>query len=496
MSEVLPLTMIGIIILIAIGLSIIVKKLGQNPVLGFIIAGFLLGPFGIGFLNPTDQLVTAFSELGLFVLLFYLGLELSLKDFLKAGSSGFGLALIDMICSAGFGFILMYFFGFSLLFSILAGFMLFSTSTAVVAKFVLDKGMIKNSAAQLALSILILQDFLGILLVVFITSASQSSSALGLSLNALVFAVATFVAVYEMSSLVEQWLRKNEFGHVEMTLFALGTGLIVATIASMLDLSIALGAYFTGFALAETRTGQKIKSDIGFMRDFFLVFFFVGFGTTLFFNSEVAVQVLPPIASIMFYIFLGLMLAAAAIIAHLFVLGIFGGYFGLNEEDSSLATVLLVPLGEFVVIISISAMTVLKEPERTMIAPIAFILILITVILFQPLFNMRGFLQKIISKMPKPFKRKEPSEIKPHDSASMKNLKNFALNTFIIFCLAWITAVLYYELPVFGVPIVHGRDIVAILTFLFFASVPAFKSFKALKNILASARHKPKTEIV
>src|SRR3989338_4818799 len=119
MSEVLPLTTIGIIIVIAIFVSILVKKFGQNPVLGYIIAGFLLGPFLLNFLHPDDPLVLGFGEMGLFILLFYLGLESSLKEFLAAGTTSFFIGIMDIIGSVIVGFAISYFFGFSFLFSLL-----------------------------------------------------------------------------------------------------------------------------------------------------------------------------------------------------------------------------------------------------------------------------------------------------------------------------------------------------------------------------------------
>src|SRR3989344_4029849 len=104
-SAILPLTTIGVILVFSIVLSIFFKRMGQNPVLGFILSGFLLGPFVFGFLSPQDELVKAFAELGLFVLLFYLGIELSFKDFMKAGVPTVILALCDMAALAAIGFI-------------------------------------------------------------------------------------------------------------------------------------------------------------------------------------------------------------------------------------------------------------------------------------------------------------------------------------------------------------------------------------------------------
>ena len=116
----LPLTTVfipvGIILLFSLLLSLFFKRIGQNPVLGFILSGFLLGPFVLNFLNPShveiEALVRGFAELGLFVLLFYLGIELSFRDFLKAGIPTRGLAVAEMLGLATFGFVVATVAGF------------------------------------------------------------------------------------------------------------------------------------------------------------------------------------------------------------------------------------------------------------------------------------------------------------------------------------------------------------------------------------------------
>src|SRR3990167_1646747 len=146
MVEVLPLTTIGIIIVIAIFVSILVKKFGQNPVLGYIVAGFLLGPFLLNFLHPGDPLILGFGEMGLFILLFYLGLESSLKEFLASGTSAFFLGILDIVGTIAIGFSISYLLGFSFMFSLLIGIMMFCTSTAIVAKFAFDNKILKVPA--------------------------------------------------------------------------------------------------------------------------------------------------------------------------------------------------------------------------------------------------------------------------------------------------------------------------------------------------------------
>lgn len=486
MPEVLPLTTIGIVIIIATAFSIFIKKLGQNEVIGFILAGFLLGPIGLHFLNPTDPLVTGFAELGLFVLLFYLGIELSLKDFLAAGSTIFGLAAIDMLLTTGIGTVIMLALGHSLMFSIIVGIMLFSTSTAIVAKFIINKNLIQNMAAKTSLSILILQDFLGILLLVFVTSLSkQDGSVTQLALASVVFAVSAFYAVYHLSRIVEEWLKKNDFGHTEVTLYALGVGLVVATLASTLGLSTAIGAYFAGFALSETLSGERIKKDVGFLRDFFLVFFFVGFGTSLFYDHALNEVVLPSLQQFGFIAGLSVVLGGCAITAHSVASRTFGPVFGLKPEDSSLMAILLSPLGEFVVIIATVTIAagVLATTEATLIGPLAFILIITTLIIFQPLYNARELHQKTFGFLPSISATPKKEAMQQEEQYAKKQLKDAAINFFVVACFAWVTVLLYNDLPKFGVPIVYSREATAFLVFAFFASVPFFKAMRALKRL-------------
>ncbi|VVB98960.1 Glutathione-regulated potassium-efflux system protein KefB [uncultured archaeon] len=493
-TETLPLTTIGIVIIIATVFSIFIRKLGQNEVIGFILAGFLLGPFAMNFLNPTDPLVTGFAELGLFVLLFYLGIELSLKEFLSAGKTIFGLAAIDMAITTGAGVAIMLLLGHSLLFAVIVGIMMFSTSTAIIGKFIINKGLMQNIAAKTALSILILQDFLGILLLVFVTSLSkESGSVTGLAIASVVFAVSAFYAVFHLSKLVENWLKKNDFGHTEMTLYAIGVGLIVATLASILGLSTAIGAYFAGFALSETESGERVKKDVGFLRDFFLVFFFVGFGTALFYDYAAKAVVIPGLSELLGLMLFAGSLGVVAITAHSIAVRIFGPWFGVAGEDATLMSILLAPLGEFVVIIATVTIVVLKGAEAKLLGPLAFLLIIITLLIFQPLYNARQLHQKVFGLIPSMQMAKPKKAEEKEESYVKKQAKDAILNFFVVVCFAWITVILYEELPRFGVPIVYSREATAALLFVFFASVPFFKGARAVKRMLKEMLAKRKT---
>ena len=146
------------------------------------------------------------------------------------------------------------------------------------------------------------------------------------------------------------------------------------------------------------------------------------------------------------------------------------------------------PLGEFVVIIANSASSVLAGSESGYISVIGVLLIAITVILFVPLFNSISLYRRLLGLLPEIFpERKQKTPPKNHTPYTIAQLKLFALNSFVVACLAVMTTVLYTALPRFGVPIIFSREVTAIIGFLLFAFVPGYKAIKAARNVLRHA---------
>ncbi|MEM4662619.1 MAG: cation:proton antiporter [Candidatus Diapherotrites archaeon] len=439
-----------------------------------------------------------FSELGLFVLLFYLGLELSWKRFLAAGSAVFGLAIIDLAFVMGLGTLTMLALGYSPFFAIAIGAMLPNTSTAIIAKFVIDRKIVDLNGAKVALSINVLQDFLGIMILVLLASISKFKggsliSILSTGLTAVIFAASAFYCVHYLSRIVERYIKQEGFGQIKMALYAIGVGIIVSALGDVLGLSASLGAYFAGFALSETASGKRIKKDIAFLMDFFLVFFFVAFGTTIFYNHTLKAVVIPPMKELTYLMLVAFLLGILTFIGNSLCIRILGSKFGLSAEDSSLAAILLCPLGEFLIVIAqvVSAGSILSPAESQMVNFLAFLLIIITIVLFQPVFNFRHLHEKVFSLVPRLPKAKEKTIIKKNTPYVIKQAKTMAANVFIVLCLALITVLLYYDLPSFGVPILYGRQITAFAVFCFFAIYPAYRALNSFRKIIRHAIHSP-----
>ncbi|MFA5246449.1 MAG: cation:proton antiporter [Candidatus Micrarchaeia archaeon] len=478
-----PLTEIGIVLLVAIMASILMRSLKQNQVLGYMLAGMILGPLGMGYLTPNEGLAALFGELGLFVLMFYLGIELSFKKFVEAGPSAFILAFAEMVSLTIGGGLLVTLFGFSPFFALIVGVMIFCHSTPVVAKVILDFKLSDTKVASIAHAILVLEDLLAVLLVVFLTSFSASGNALSVSLTAVVFTVAMYSIVRRLSKVVEAYIIQHGYGHEETTLFALGVGLAVCGVASILNISIVIGAHFAGFAISDTQAGQKIKKDLGFLRDFFLLFFFVSFGTTLFYDAGLGMPVLPAISDLVALVGIALCLTVLLIVANFFVFGFIGKRIGLSSDEASLAATLLVPLGEFLVIIATTAIPVLSGTEAAMIAPLAFILILVTVSVFQPLYNNRHHHRRAMEIFPQNSLVQSRNVPQKHTDETFSRLKRIMINTFTILCIAGLMFFLYEAVPQESIPFNFAREIFFFAMFAICSAFPANVIIKSIKYI-------------
>jgi CPA2 family monovalent cation:H+ antiporter-2 len=382
-SVAIPVIEVGVILLAALVLGLAANALRLASSVGYILAGLLLGPLAFGYLVPGSGVAPFFGEIGILMLMFYLGLELSIREFRKTSAVALVLVACEFLVFSVLGFALARAFGFNSAEAAVVGVLLPYASTAIVVKFILDNKLIETVEARTAVSALVIEDFVSILVLVAITGfAAQKSGAAApvgfgsIVLNGLLFTIAAFFVVSRASRVVLEWLERH--GHADkMAAYAVGAGLLVAYAGSFIGLTSILGAYFAGFALAETHYGKRIKRELGFFREFFLMFFFVSFGTTVSFAG--AASVLPLLAVILvFYFFLKIL-----------VYGAVGSALGLGTRSAVAVGTLMTSIGEFSIIIASAGAALAATAQRGQeITALAFLLC-ITTCLFGPLFYAR-----------------------------------------------------------------------------------------------------------
>ena len=166
---------LALILVLAGIVTIIFKRLNQPLVLGYIVAGFICGPhfsFTPSVSDPAS--IKTWADIGVIFLMFTLGLEFSFKKILKMGSSPFIAACTIIFCMIGIGSIAGHAFGWSKMNSLFLGGMLAMSSTTIIFKALEDLGYLQKKFAPMVLSVLVIEDILGLLLMVVLAMLACS----------------------------------------------------------------------------------------------------------------------------------------------------------------------------------------------------------------------------------------------------------------------------------------------------------------------------------
>ncbi|MDR1980087.1 MAG: cation:proton antiporter [Tannerellaceae bacterium] len=272
------------IILITAGIAtILFKWLKQPVVLGYIVAGFIAGPY-ITWLPTVTEMenVKIWAEIGVIFLLFALGLEFSFKKLIDVGGTATLATLINMGSMIVIGYVVGRLLDWSPMNSIFLGGMLSMSSTTIIIKAFNDMELQKQKFAGIVFGMLIVEDLAAILMMVLLSTVAVShkieGGALLNSLLRLVFFVTVWfiVGIY----LIPTFLKKTKKYLNDETLLIASIGLCLGMVlfASTVGFSAALGAFIMGSILAETVKAKQIEHLIGPIKNLFGAIFFVSVG--------------------------------------------------------------------------------------------------------------------------------------------------------------------------------------------------------------------------
>ncbi len=272
------------VILVAAAIStIIFSRFKQPIVLGYLIAGFAVGPhFSLWPTVIDTEGVHIWAEIGVIFLLFGLGLEFSFKKLAKVGKSASISAIFEVITMTGLGFLVGRAFGWKSMDSLFLGCALAMSSTTIIIR-AFDEARLKGKGfVNLVFGILIVEDLIAILLMVFLTAISvpgnfSGSNLLFLSARLGFFLTIWFlVGIYILPSLLNK-VRKFLSDEI-MLVVSIGLCFSMVVLASKAGFSAALGAFIMGSILAETREGERIEHLLLPVKDLFAAIFFVSVG--------------------------------------------------------------------------------------------------------------------------------------------------------------------------------------------------------------------------
>ncbi|MEG2237292.1 MAG: cation:proton antiporter [Akkermansia sp.] len=335
----LTLVFISIVVI-----SLILSKFKQSLMGGYFICGALIANCGLLSSIPgANDSISVLAEIGIVLLMFCLGIEFSLDELkhlkkiaLRGGSIQMG------ICTIAFGSLLYFVMGMPLAESLVVGAIMGLSSTAVAIKSFHEFGLSGTSGSRMALGIALFQDILAIMLVAIIpqlfaasTTSLETLSNIGLALfRGVIFLVSAWlIGKYILPRLMTAVSRTKSREIFTLSVFAICSG--IAMLASMLHLSIALGAFIAGLVVSGSYYSHRVLSEVLPFRDLFLTIFFVSAGMLINWDAlcDDPTQVILITAIVLIVKFISCLLAAKAL--------------NLPGKMSILASTSLTNVGEF-----------------------------------------------------------------------------------------------------------------------------------------------------
>ena len=388
---------LAVIMLVAGVVTILFHRFKQPVVLGYIVAGFIIGPHTppFGLIHDEDTIKTL-AELGVIFLMFCLGLEFSLRKLFKVGATAFIAAFLEIVLMIWIGYEIGRWFDWSTMDSLFLGAILAISSTTIIVKALNDLKMKDQRFAQLIFGVLIVEDILGIGIIALLSSIAVSGtvssgevfSTVGkLSLFMIVALVIGILLVPRLLAYVAKF-ESNEMLLITVLGLCFGFCLLVVK----LEYSMVLGAFLIGAIMAESRQLIKIEGLIEPVRDMFSAIFFVAIGLMI--DPQILLQYAWPIAVITVAVVLGKMLSCGL-----------GAFIAGNDGRTSLRVGMgLSQIGEFSFIIAALGMTL--QVTSDFLYPVAVAVSAITTLLTPYLIRGADPLSlKIAAVMPKRMSR-------------------------------------------------------------------------------------------
>lgn len=276
---------LSLIIAVAAGLALLMRLIGQPLIIGHIVTGIIVGPavFRIG---NTPDVFNVFSEIGIALLLFIIGLSLNPRVIKDVGKTAGGIGAIQVIIIGILGWAAGIWLNLSSAESLFFGIALAFSSTIIALKLLSDKHETSRLYGRITTGILLTQDIIATFALLFAASASSHEFAVGSLLGVVVKGLVLGAAIYWFAnSFLPRWSKQIATSQEFLFLFAIGWALGVSALFVKAGLSLEIGALFGGICLSSLPYTEEISARLRPVRDFFVVVFFITLGTGLSFSN-------------------------------------------------------------------------------------------------------------------------------------------------------------------------------------------------------------------
>jgi monovalent cation:H+ antiporter-2, CPA2 family len=351
--EISAITDLAVIMIVASIVALIFHKLKQPMVVGYLIAGIIVGPY-----SPPISLIThidvldIFAQIGVILLLFTIGFEFPLQKLRSIGRVIIGVSAIEitlmLLVSWGVG---AYLLKWSFYDTVFLGVALASSSTTIIAKVLSEMGKIKEISATIMLGILVVEDIVVVILLAMLQNLAVTKELSLASTSFLVLKLVVFIggtltvgyfllpkAIDKIANMTNREYN-DEHNHELLYIVMLGLCFGLAILANQIGFSVAIGAFLAGVVAARSHFREEINKEIDPLQHVFGAIFFVSMGA-LMDISKIAVYWVPALIVIL-----------ALLGTKLFSCGVGTRLFGYNSKTSLRVGLGMAQIGEFAFIV-------------------------------------------------------------------------------------------------------------------------------------------------
>ena len=272
------------IIMAVAGIAVVVfRRLNQPPILGYLIAGVIVGPFTLP--NPpvtNQESIRLLADLGLVVLLFAVGLELGWRRIRQVGMGVLLIGTVEMLVMSSLGYQVGQMMGWTAMESVFLGAALAISSSAMLIKVLADTGQLRAGVGRIVVGILVVEDFVAVILLTVLSGVGSTGTAEPQDIGLLVLKIGVFgVASLALGAIIVPRLVAvvASFRSPEtLLLMSLALCFMLSLLGQMLGISAAAGAFLIGAVIGDTRQSEQITHVISPIRDMFGALFFVSIG--------------------------------------------------------------------------------------------------------------------------------------------------------------------------------------------------------------------------
>ncbi len=280
------ITDLAVVMVVASAVAFLFYKLKQPLVIGYLIAGILIGPFTLPFTLVTNvDFLSVFAEIGVILLLFTIGLEFPIRKLKTIGKVVIGVSAIEISTMLIVSYIVGVLLNWGFYDTLFLGAALSSSSTTIIAKVLSDAGRIKEMSSVIILGILVVEDVVVVIILamlqnIALTNAISVTSSLWLTAKLIIFIGGTLiVGGFFIPKAIDRISRTESKELLYVSL--LGICFMFAILSTQIGFSAAIGAFIIGVVVARSQCREEINKQIGPLQLFFGAIFFVSMGALM-----------------------------------------------------------------------------------------------------------------------------------------------------------------------------------------------------------------------